>query len=55
MDAAACGMHNGATPKIEVDPETYEVKADGELLTCAGPTSAPPPPAAGEPGLIGAA
>src|SRR3989454_604672 len=26
---------NGATPKIEVDPETYEVKADGELLTCA--------------------
>jgi len=28
-------VHNGATPKIEVDPETYEVKADGELLTCA--------------------
>jgi urease subunit alpha len=28
-------IHNGATPKIEVDPETYEVKADGELLTCA--------------------
>jgi urease subunit alpha len=27
--------HNGATPKIEVDPETYEVTADGELLTCA--------------------
>jgi urease subunit alpha len=27
-------IHNGATPKIEVDPETYEVKADGELLTC---------------------
>ena len=24
-----------ATPKIEVDPETYEVRADGELLTCA--------------------
>ena len=22
-------------PKIEVDPETYEVRADGELLTCA--------------------
>jgi urease subunit alpha len=21
-------------PKIEVDPETYEVRADGELLTC---------------------
>jgi urease subunit alpha len=28
-------IHNGATPDIEVDPETYEVKADGELLTCA--------------------
>jgi urease subunit alpha len=25
---------NDATPKIEVDPETYEVRADGELLTC---------------------
>jgi urease subunit alpha len=25
---------NGATPKIEVDPETYQVRADGELLTC---------------------
>jgi len=28
-------VHNGATPKIEVDAETYEVRADGELLTCA--------------------
>jgi urease subunit alpha len=28
-------IHNGATPKIEVDPETYEVRADRELLTCA--------------------
>jgi urease subunit alpha len=28
-------VHNGATPEIEVDPETYEVRADGELLTCA--------------------
>jgi urease subunit alpha len=28
-------IHNGSTPKIEVDPETYEVRADGELLTCA--------------------
>ena len=27
-------IHNGATPCIEVDPETYEVRADGELLTC---------------------
>jgi urease subunit alpha len=28
-------IHNGATPQIDVDPETYEVRADGELLTCA--------------------
>jgi urease subunit alpha len=28
-------VHNAATPNIEVDPETYEVRADGELLTCA--------------------
>jgi len=27
-------VHNFATPKLEVDPETYEVRADGELLTC---------------------
>jgi urease subunit alpha len=26
---------NDATPEIEVDPETYEVRADGDLLTCA--------------------
>ena len=26
---------NDALPKVEVDPETYEVRADGELLTCA--------------------
>eukprot|EP00873_Tetraselmis_striata_P024462 jgi/Tetstr1/444726/TSEL_032574.t1 len=25
---------NDAVPHIEVDPETYEVRADGELLTC---------------------
>jgi urease subunit alpha len=25
---------NNATPVIEVNPETYEVRADGELLTC---------------------
>jgi urease subunit alpha len=25
---------NDATPAIEVDPETYEVRADGEILTC---------------------
>ena len=27
-------VHNGETPTVEVDPETYEVRADGELLTC---------------------
>jgi urease subunit alpha len=27
-------IHNSSTPRIEVDPETYEVRADGELLTC---------------------
>jgi urease subunit alpha len=26
--------HNNATPHIDVDPETYEVRANGELLTC---------------------
>lgn len=25
---------NGLTPKMEVDPETYEVRANGELLVC---------------------
>jgi urease subunit alpha len=27
-------IHNGYTPKIEVDPETYRVVADGEHLVC---------------------
>ncbi|MBB3219368.1 urease subunit alpha [Massilia umbonata] len=27
-------IHNGATPVMEVDPETYEVRADGRLLVC---------------------
>ena len=27
-------IHNNATPDVTVDPETYEVRADGELLTC---------------------
>jgi urease subunit alpha len=27
-------VHNGARPQIEVDPETYVVRADGALLTC---------------------
>jgi urease subunit alpha len=27
-------VHNDRTPHMEVDAETYEVRADGELLTC---------------------
>jgi len=27
-------IHNSAVPHIEVNPETYEVRANGELLTC---------------------
>jgi urease subunit alpha len=34
-------VHNAFTPKIEVDPETYEVRADGELLTCKPAESLP--------------
>ena len=32
---------NDATPHVEVDPETYEVRADGELLTCPPATVLP--------------
>ncbi|BAZ10462.1 urease alpha subunit [Calothrix sp. NIES-4071] len=32
---------NDAMPHIEVDPETYEVRADGELLTCEPATILP--------------
>jgi urease subunit alpha len=32
---------NDATPNIEVDPETYEVRADGVLLTCEPATVLP--------------
>ena len=34
-------VHNGFTPKIEVDPQTYEVRADGVLLTCEPATVLP--------------
>ncbi len=34
-------IHNDATPVIEVDPETYEVRADGVLLTCEPATVLP--------------
>jgi len=27
-------VHNATLPKMSVDPETYEVRADGELLVC---------------------
>jgi urease subunit alpha len=27
-------VHNDALPSITVDPETYEVRADGILLRC---------------------
>ena len=32
---------NDAMPHIEVDPETYEVRADGKLLTCEPATELP--------------
>ncbi|MBX3567374.1 MAG: urease subunit alpha [Rhizobiaceae bacterium] len=32
---------NDAMPHVEVDPETYEVRADGELLTCEPATVLP--------------
>ncbi|OUV12079.1 MAG: urease subunit alpha [Alphaproteobacteria bacterium TMED87] len=34
-------VHNGYCPKIDVDPETYEVRADGELLECEPATELP--------------
>jgi urease subunit alpha len=34
-------IHNSLCPEIEVDPETYEVRADGELLTCEPAQSLP--------------
>ncbi|OEZ98566.1 urease subunit alpha [Duganella sp. HH101] len=34
-------IHNGATPKMSVDSETYEVRADGELLVCEAAATLP--------------
>ncbi len=34
-------VHNHGTPTIEVDPQTYEVRADGILLTCEPATELP--------------
>ena len=27
-------LHNDACPEVAVDPETFEVRVDGELATC---------------------
>ena len=34
-------IHNDTLPHIEVDPQTYEVRADGVLLTCEPATVLP--------------
>jgi urease subunit alpha len=34
-------VHNSYQPKIEVDSQTYEVRADGQLLTCEPATELP--------------
>ena len=34
-------VHNGLTPKMEIDPQTYAVRADGQLLVCEPATSLP--------------
>ncbi|GAB4035455.1 MAG: urease subunit alpha [Rubrivivax sp.] len=34
-------VHNGLTPTMEIDPQTYAVRADGELLSCAPATELP--------------
>jgi len=34
-------IHNTLTPKIEVDPQNYQVRIDGELITCEPATSLP--------------
>ena len=34
-------IHNGYLPKMEIDAQTYSVRADGQLLTCEPATSLP--------------
>ena len=34
-------LHNDYQPRMEVDPQTYEVRADGMLLTCEPATRLP--------------
>lgn len=34
-------VHNACLPKMEIDAQTYAVRADGQLLTCEPATSLP--------------
>jgi urease subunit alpha len=34
-------IHNALLPKMEIDAQTYEVRADGQLLTCEPAKSLP--------------
>jgi urease subunit alpha len=34
-------VHNAHQPKMEIDAQTYSVRADGELLTCEPATVLP--------------
>jgi len=34
-------VHNAFTPRMEIDPHTYQVRADGQLLTCEPATVLP--------------
>ena len=34
-------IHNSLTPNITIDPETYEVRIDGALITCEPATVLP--------------
>jgi urease subunit alpha len=34
-------VHNDCTPVMDIDPQSYSVKADGELLTCEPATVLP--------------
>jgi urease subunit alpha len=34
-------VHNGYTPNLEVDPETFQVRVNGELITCEPATVVP--------------
>ena len=34
-------VHNAYMPTMQIDPQTYEVRADGRLLTCEPATELP--------------